>query len=112
MENALSEKDLHIGPSDYVPFLKDKKLCFLRMEGKKFGDVLLNLEMRLEVEDSPNSAGVMIDAIRCAKIALDRKISGALISPSSYFFKHPPEQYPDFTARKMTEEFIAGTREE
>ena len=111
MENALGEEDLHIGPSDYVPFLKDKKLCFLRMEGRKFGNVPMNIEMRLEVEDSPNSAGVIVDAIRCAKIALDRKIAGPLISPSSYFFKHPPEQVPDFTAKKMVREFIDGKRE-
>jgi len=111
MKNALTEKDLHIGPSDYVPFLKDKKICFLRIEGRKFGDIPLNLELRLDVEDSPNSAGVMIDAIRCAKIALDRKIAGALVSPSSYFFKHPPKQFPDYTARKMVEEFIEGKLE-
>jgi len=111
MEEALGMDDLHIGPSDYVPFLNDKKVCFLRMEGRKFGNVPMNIEMRLEVEDSPNSAGVIIDAIRCAKIALDRKIAGPITSPSSYFFKHPPEQVPDFTAKKLVQEFIEGKRE-
>ncbi|ODS38332.1 MAG: inositol-3-phosphate synthase [Candidatus Altiarchaeales archaeon WOR_SM1_86-2] len=107
----MAPEDIHIGPSDYVPWLNDKKLCFIRMEGRKFGDVPVNIELRLDVEDSPNSAGVMIDAVRCAKLALDRKISGALTSPSSYFMKSPPIQYPDSVAKEMVEEFIGGERE-
>ncbi|RLI95052.1 MAG: inositol-3-phosphate synthase [Candidatus Altiarchaeales archaeon] len=103
--------DIHIGPSDYIPWLKDKKIAFIRMEGRKFGDVPINIEIRLDVEDSPNSAGVMVDAIRCAKIALDRGIGGTLLSISSYFMKSPPIQYPDSVAREMVEEFIAGRRE-
>lgn len=111
LPEKIEDKNIHIGPSDYVPFLKDKKIGFIRMEGRKFGNVPMHLELRLEVEDSPNSAGVMIDAIRCTKIATDRNISGVLISPSAYFFKHPPEQFPDFLAKKMVEEFIEGKRE-
>jgi myo-inositol-1-phosphate synthase len=103
--------NLHISPSDYVPWLKDKKLCFLRIEGKKFGDVPINIEARLEVEDSPNSAGVVIDAIRAAKIGLDREIGGPLISIAAYTMKSPPEQYPDPVAREMVEQFIRGERE-
>ncbi|OYT40762.1 MAG: inositol-3-phosphate synthase [Candidatus Altiarchaeales archaeon ex4484_43] len=111
LPTKLPDEDIHIGPSDHVPWLKDKKLCFLRMQGRNFGDTPLNIELRLDVEDSPNSAGVMVDAIRCAKIALDRKIGGALISPASYFMKSPPVQYPDSVARQMVEEFIRGERE-
>jgi myo-inositol-1-phosphate synthase len=111
LPTKLPEEDIHIGPSDYIPWLKDKKLCFLRMQGRKFGDVPINIELRLDVEDSPNSAGVMVDAIRCAKIALDRKIAGPLLSPSSYFMKSPPVQYSDPVARQMVEEFIQGERE-
>lgn len=107
----LEYENIHIGPSDYVPWLNDNKVCFLRIEGKGFGDVNLNLEMRLSVEDSPNSAGVVIDAIRCCKLARDRKIGGPLFSPSSYFMKHPPKQYPDTTAKNMVEEFIAAKRD-
>ncbi len=107
----MPDEDIHIGPSDYVPWLKDKKLCFIRIEGRKFGNIPINLELRLDVEDSPNSAGVMIDAVRCAKIALDRKIGGALTSPSAYFMKHPLIQYSDTEARKFVEEFIKGERE-
>lgn len=107
----LVDENIHIGPSDYVPWLKDKKLAFIRLEGKKFGDVPINLECRLEVEDSPNSAGVVVDAIRCTKLALERGVAGALISPSAYFMKHPPQQFPDELAREMVEEFIAGKRE-
>jgi len=102
---------IHIGPSDYVPWQKDNKLCFLRIEGRKFGDVPIDIEVRLSVEDSPNSAGVVIDAIRCAKLALDRGIGGQLTSISAYAMKHPPQQYPDSVARQMVEEFIAGQRE-
>jgi myo-inositol-1-phosphate synthase len=91
--------------------MKDKKVCYLRIEGRKFGDVPIILECRLEVEDSPNSAGIVVDAIRCTKLALERGIGGPLISPSAYFMKHPPQQFPDEVARQMVEEFIAGKRE-
>jgi len=111
LKRKIDPYNLHISPSDYVPWLKDKKLCFLRIEGRKFGDVPINIEARLEVEDSPNSAGVVIDAIRMAKLALDRGTGGPLISASAYFMKSPPEQYPDPVARGMVEEFIAGKRE-
>jgi myo-inositol-1-phosphate synthase len=100
-----------IGPSDYVPFLRNKKICYVSLKGRKFGDRPINISVKLEVEDSPNSAGVVIDLIRAAKIALDRKISGALLSMPSYAFKHPPVQVPDPVARQWTEDWIAGTRE-
>lgn len=109
--SRIPSENIHVGPSDYVAWQKDNKVCFIRMEGKLFGDVFMNLELRLSVEDSPNSAGVAIDAIRCCKLALDRGIGGVLYSPSSFFMKHPPEQYPDDEAYKMTEEFIAGKRD-
>ena len=102
----IENENIHIGPSDYVPWQKDNKLCFIRMEGKLFGDVPMNLELRLSVEDSPNSAGVTIDAIRCAKLALDRGLGGILEAPSAYFCKHPPVQYTDDVAYRMTEAFI------
>ncbi len=102
----LADENIHVGPSDYVPWQNDNKVCFIRMEGKLFGDVPMNLELRLSVEDSPNSAGVVIDAIRCTKLALDRHEGGLLISPSAYFCKHPPIQFTDEEARKMTEDFI------
>ncbi len=111
LSHKLEDENIHIGPSDYVPWQKDNKVCFLRMEGKLFGDVPMNLELRLSVEDSPNSGGVVIDAIRCCKLALDRGIGGVLYSPSSYFMKHPAIQYPDGEAYSRTEEFIAGSRE-
>jgi myo-inositol-1-phosphate synthase len=111
MATPLDYDNLHIGPSDYVPFLKDNKLCFLRMEGIKFGDVPMELELRLSVEDSPNSAGVVIDLIRCAKLAIDRGIGGSLISAPAYFFKHPPQQFTDSAAKQMTDDFIKGARE-
>src|SRR5512136_1468446 len=104
----LDPDDVHVGPSDYVPWLTDRKWCYIRMEGTTFGDVPLNLECKLEVWDSPNSAGVVIDAVRCAKLALDRGVSGALLAPSSYFMKSPAEQYTDDIARQKTEDFIAG----
>jgi myo-inositol-1-phosphate synthase len=104
----LPEGDIHVGPSDYVPWLTDRKWCYIRMEGTTFGDVPLNLELKLEVWDSPNSAGVVIDAVRCAKLALDRGLSGPLIAPASYFMKTPPKQFDDDVARQMTEDFIAG----
>jgi len=91
-----------------VPWQEDNKVCFIRMEGKLFGDVAMNLELRLSVEDSPNSAGVAIDAIRCCRLALDRGIGGVLYAPSSYFCKHPPRQYTDNEAYRLTEDFIAG----
>jgi len=100
-----------IGPSDYVGFLKNKKICYISLKGRKFGDRPINISVKLEVEDSPNSAGVVIDLIRAAKIALDRKISGALLSMPSYAFKHPPVQVPDSQARQWTEDWIAGKRE-
>jgi len=100
--------DIHIGPSDYVPFLLDRKFCHIRMEGRTFGDVPLLVEAKLEVWDSPNSAGVVIDAIRCCKLAMDRGMKGALTAPSSYFMKTPPVQYSDSEARDKVEEFIAA----
>ena len=100
--------NVHVGPSDHVPWLEDRKWCYIRMEGTTFGNVPLNCEVKLEVWDSPNSAGVVIDAVRCAKLALDRGIGGALVAPSSYFMKSPPQQYPDDAARDMTEAFIRG----
>ncbi len=102
----LDSDNIHIGPSDYVPWQKDNKVCFIRMEGKLFGDVPMNLELRLSVEDSPNSAGVTIDAIRCAKLALQRELGGVLEGPSAYFCKHPPRQFSDDKAYQMTENFI------
>lgn len=107
----MADENIHVGPSDYVAWQKDNKVCFLRMEGKLFGDVPMNLELRLSVEDSPNSAGVSIDAIRCAKLALDRGTGGILHSPSSYFMKHPPEQVTDDEAHTRMQQFIAGERE-
>lgn len=116
VQSVLSEKlddgNIHIGPSDYVSWQNDNKLCFIRMEGKLFGDVPMNLELRLSVEDSPNSAGVVIDAIRCCKLALDRGKGGILYSPSAYFMKHPPTQFTDDEAYRMTDEFIAGQRDD
>jgi len=100
--------NVHVGPSDYVPWLGDRKWAYIRMEGTTFGDVPLNIELKLEVWDSPNSAGVVIDAIRCARIGLDRKLGGALYAPSAYFMKTPPRQYTDNEAFQMTEDFIAG----
>ena len=105
---AMDKKNVHVGPSDHIPWLTDRKWCYIRMEGTTFGDVPLNLELKLEVWDSPNSAGVVIDALRCAKLGLDRKMSGALFAPSSYFMKSPPQQYHDDQARQMVEDFIAA----
>ncbi len=104
----LGKDNVHVGPSDYVPWLTDRKFCYIRMEGTTFGDVPLNLEAKLEVWDSPNSAGVMIDAIRCAKIALDRGLCGPVVGPSSYFFKTPPKQFRDSLCRDMVEAYIKG----
>jgi myo-inositol-1-phosphate synthase len=100
-----------IGPSDYVPFLKNKKICYITLKGRKFGDRPITINVKLEVEDSPNSAGVVIDLVRAIKIALDRKIAGALLSVSAYAFKHPPIQVPDSTAKQWVEEYILGVRE-
>ena len=107
-DRDLGKRNVHIGPSDYVPWLDDRKWAYVRLEGKAFGDVPLNLEYKLEVWDSPNSAGVVIDAIRCAKVALDRGVGGPLLGPSSYFMKSPPEQYRDDEAREAVESFIRG----
>lgn len=104
----LPADSVHVGPSDYVPWLGDRKWAYIRMEGTTFGDVPLNIELKLEVWDSPNSAGVVLDAIRCIKLALDRGIGGALDAPSSYFMKTPPQQYTDYEAREQVERFIAG----
>ena len=111
MGHALPANDVHVGPSDYVPWLTDRKWCYIRMEGTTFGNVPISCEMKMEVWDSPNSAGVVMDAIRCAKLALDRKISGSLVAPSSYFMKSPPVQFTDDEARQKTEEFIRGDEE-
>jgi myo-inositol-1-phosphate synthase len=102
----LSPENIHVGPSDHVPWLTDRKWAYIRMEGTTFGGVPLNVELKLEVWDSPNSAGVVIDAVRCAKLAMDRNVSGALIGPSSYFMKSPPQQFTDSEARARTIEFI------
>jgi len=110
LDYKLDPSDIHVGPSDYVPWLTDRKFCHIRMEGRTFGDVPLNLELKLEVWDSPNSAGVVIDAIRCCKLALDRGLKGALMSPSAYFMKSPPVQHTDDEARQMVEEFIAESQ--
>jgi myo-inositol-1-phosphate synthase len=104
----IGAENVHVGPSDYVPWLTDRKWCHIRMEGRAFGNVPLNLELKLEVWDSPNSAGVVIDAVRCAKLALDRGLSGPMTAPSSYFMKTPPVQYTDDIARQKTENFISG----
>jgi len=106
LPGGLAPRNVHIGPSDYIPWLDDRKWCYIRMEGTTFGEVPLNLEAKLEVVDSPNSAGVIIDAVRCAKLALDNGLSGAIEAPSSYFFKSPPVQYYDDQCHRMTEEYI------
>ncbi|CAN2205320.1 INO1 Myo-inositol-1-phosphate synthase [Candidatus Nanopelagicaceae bacterium] len=108
LDHDMGAKNVHIGPSDYIPWLDDRKWAYVRLEGRAFGDVPLNLEYKLEVWDSPNSAGVIIDALRCAKIGLDRKVGGALLSPSSYFMKTPPVQYTDEQAHTKVEDFISG----
>ncbi len=105
----LEDRNVHIGPSDYVPWLNDRKWAYIRMEGRGFGDMPLNAEIKLEVQDSPNSAGVVIDAVRCLKLARDRGITGAIEGPSAYFMKSPPVQYDDNDARAMVEEFIAAS---
>jgi len=112
LDYDMGSDNIYVGPSDYVPWLEDRKFCHIKMEGRTFGDVPLNLEMKLEVWDSPNSAGVVIDAIRCCKLALDRGLSGAIVAPSSYFMKSPPIQYSDAEARLKTEAFIMGEEQE
>ena len=109
LDYPLAETDVHVGPSDYVPWLLDRKWCYIRMEGTTFGDVPLNAELKLEVWDSPNSAGVVIDAIRCCKLALDRGLGGTIVAPSAYFMKSPPRQIPDDRAREGVEDYIKGT---
>lgn len=111
LDVPLGAEDVHVGPSDHVPWLTDRKWAYIRLEGTTFGGVPLNAELKLEVWDSPNSAGVVIDAVRCAKLALDRRLSGALIGPSSYFMKSPPQQFTDAEARERTLRFIAGQDE-
>ena len=108
LENGIAADDVHIGPSDHVPWLEDRKWAYIRLEGRNFGDVPLNVELKLEVWDSPNSAGVIIDAVRCAKIARDRGIGGPLLGPSAYFMKSPPVQYHDDVAHQMVEDFADG----
>ncbi|MEA1965102.1 MAG: inositol-3-phosphate synthase [Candidatus Aerophobetes bacterium] len=108
LDDPLPSENIHIGPSDYVPWLKDNKVCYIRMEGREFGDIPLTLELRLSVEDSPNSGGSAIDAIRCCKLGLDRGVGGPLTSISSYTMKHPPIQYSDEEAREKVEDFISG----
>ncbi len=112
LPTPLPEEAIHVGPSDYVPWLTDRKWCYIRMEGTTFGEVPLNLETKLEVWDSPNSAGVVMDAVRCAKIAIDRGMAGPVIGPSSYFMKTPPKQFRDSVCREMTEAFIRGEQAE
>jgi len=110
-EKRLADENIKIGPSDYVPWLGTRKIASMRFEGRSFGDIDVHLDVKLDVDDKSVSAGIMVDAIRCCKLALDRKIAGALVSPSAYFFKMPPIQYPDYVAKEMLEEFIAGKRE-
>jgi myo-inositol-1-phosphate synthase len=107
----VAAQNIHVGPSDHVEWLSDRKWAYIRMEGTAFGGTPLNIELKLEVWDSPNSAGVVIDAVRCARLALDRGIGGAITGPSSYFMKSPPQQFPDHVARQLTLDFIAGTSE-
>jgi myo-inositol-1-phosphate synthase len=109
-EVPLTADDIHIGPSDHVPWLTDRKMAYIRLEGTAFGSLPINLELKLDVWDSPNSAGVVIDAVRCARLAMDRGLGGALLGPSSYFMKSPPRQFTDGEARARTIEFINGDR--
>jgi myo-inositol-1-phosphate synthase len=111
MGERLADENIHIGPSDYVPWQLDNKICFIRVEGRLFGDVPMELDLKLSVEDSPNSAGVVIDALRCCKLALDRGIGGVLHSASAYFSKHPPVQMTDDEAHRCVEQFIRGERD-
>jgi myo-inositol-1-phosphate synthase len=111
LSHNIAKEDVHIGPSDYVPWLNDRKWAYIRLEGREFGDVPINIEFKLEVWDSPNSAGIVIDAIRCCRLAMDRGIAGAILGPSAYFMKSPPVQYSDDIARQMVEDFIAARGE-
>jgi myo-inositol-1-phosphate synthase len=106
INNGIDSEDIHIGPSDHVPWLKDRKWAYIRIEGRSFGDIPVNMELKLEVWDSPNSAGVVIDAVRCAKLAMDQGVGGPLLGPSAYFMKSPPVQYSDDEARELVEAFI------
>jgi len=108
LDYEIDPSNIYVGPSDYVPWLADRKFCYIKMEGRTFGDVPLNLELKMEVWDSPNSAGVVIDAIRCCKLAMDRGLSGTIVAPSAYFMKSPPIQYSDDEAHRRVENFIAG----
>jgi myo-inositol-1-phosphate synthase len=108
LDYEIEADNIHVGPSDYVPWLADRKFCYIKMEGRTFGDVPLNLELKMEVWDSPNSAGVVIDAIRCCKLAIDRGLAGTIVAPSAYFMKSPPIQYSDDEAHRRVENFIAG----
>ncbi|MFC2050107.1 inositol-3-phosphate synthase [Chloroflexota bacterium] len=108
LDYEIDPDNIYIGPSDYVPWLVDRKFCYIKMEGRTFGDVPLNLELKMEVWDSPNSAGVVIDAIRCCKLAMERGLAGTIVAPSAYFMKSPPIQYSDDEARRRVESFIAG----
>ncbi|MFH1002839.1 MAG: inositol-3-phosphate synthase [Chloroflexota bacterium] len=110
LEYDIGKDNIYVGPSDYVPWLQDRKFCYIKMEGRTFGDVPLNLELKMEVWDSPNSAGVVIDAIRCIKLALDRGLKGPLVGPASYFMKSPPVQYTDAEAHQLVAEFIAANQ--
>jgi len=110
LDMPLASDDIHVGPSDHVPWLTDRKIAYIRLEGTAFGGAPLSVEVKLEVWDSPNSAGIVIDAVRCAKLALDRGIGGALVGPSSYFMKSPPQQFSDHEARERTIQFIAGAK--
>ncbi len=112
LDYVLDPHDIHVGPSDYVPWLDDRKFCYIKMEGRTFGDVPLNMELKMEVWDSPNSAGVVIDAVRCCKLALARGLSGTIVAPASYFMKSPPIQYSDSEAHEKTEAYIADREEE
>jgi myo-inositol-1-phosphate synthase len=109
LAQRLEDENIHVGPSDYVPWQKDNKLCFLRLEGNQWGNVPMNLELRLSVEDSPNSAACVMDAIRCCKVALERGEGGALVGPSAYFCKHPPQQFNDDVAAQMVDDYVSET---
>jgi myo-inositol-1-phosphate synthase len=112
LDYELEPSNIYVGPSDYVPWLADRKFCYIKMEGRTFGDIPLNLELKMEVWDSPNSAGVVIDALRCCKLAMDRGLCGAIVAPCAYFMKSPPIQYSDDEARLKTEAFIMGQEQE
>jgi myo-inositol-1-phosphate synthase len=112
LDYEIDKENIYVGPSDYVPWLADRKFCYIKMEGRTFGDVPLNLELKMEVWDSPNSAGVVIDAIRCCKLAMDRGLTGTIVAPSSYFMKSPPIQYSDDEAHRRVENFITGKEQQ